>query len=128
MKFEEVLPFYRNGEKIEYYNSREDKWIILPEIGSSHETVEITFLMYGDFRRTLQKTYEEEINKIKKDIQKETEMRMISKFIGDMKALHGIIRLINITDINDILYRIGELCEMYSSNFDIKWSNKEGEK
>lgn len=50
MKFEEVLPYYRDGEEIEYYNTHEDKWMMLPGIGSCNGALQISFLMYGDFR------------------------------------------------------------------------------
>ena len=54
-------------------------------------------------------------------------MRMISKFICDMKALHGIIKINDIEDINDILYRIGSICEKYTDNFNKKWEKIESE-
>jgi hypothetical protein len=54
MKFEEILPAYRDGEIIEYYNDQYNKWIQMPGIGSNKEgniaKWNIAKLMYDEFR------------------------------------------------------------------------------
>lgn len=63
MKFEEVLPSYRDGSEIEYYNTYFDKWILMPTVGSCDEKWPIASLMYDEFRIIKEKLESKECEK-----------------------------------------------------------------
>lgn len=65
---------------------------------------------------------------LKNKVEKETEMRMISKFIGEIHTLqHAVKYTLKITDINDIFYKINRIINTQLDDFNHKWEKIESE-